>query len=56
MPSKKKPVLSLPANSYDHLIKKLAKYFENIEGANIVTNRQMIWEIHEKTVLTLIRV
>ena len=44
-------VLSLPGSSYDYLNKKLAKYFDTIEGANIETNSQMAREILEKTEL-----
>ena len=42
-----RPVLSLPGSSYEHLNKTLAKFFENIEGANIETNTQMAREIIE---------
>ena len=44
-----RPVLSLPGSSYDNLNKTLAKYFGEIEGANIKTNTQMAREILEKT-------
>ena len=44
-----RPVLSLPGSSYDNLNKALAKYFDEIEGANIETNTQMAREILEKT-------
>ena len=40
-----RPVLSLPGSSYDNLNKRLAKYFYEIEGANIETNTQMAREI-----------
>ncbi|XP_063728136.1 uncharacterized protein LOC134855525 [Symsagittifera roscoffensis] len=40
-------VLSLPGSSYEHLNKTLAKFFDNIEGANIETNTQMAREIIE---------
>ena len=50
------PVLSLPGSSYDNLNKKLAKYFDEIEGANIETNIQTGREILEKTEWTLMRV
>ena len=43
------PVLSLPGSSYDNLNETLAKYFDEIEGANIETNTQMAREILEKT-------
>ena len=33
-----RPVLSLPGNSYENLNKTLAKFFDNIDGANIETN------------------
>ena len=46
-----RPVLSLPGSSYDNLNKLLAKYFDEIEGANIETNTQMAREILEKTEL-----
>ena len=46
-----RPVLSLPGSSYDILNKTLAKYFDEIEGANIETNTQMAREILEKTEL-----
>ncbi|XP_063728862.1 uncharacterized protein LOC134856523 [Symsagittifera roscoffensis] len=42
-----RPVLSLPGSSYEHLNKTLAKFFDNIEGANIETNTQMAREIIE---------
>ena len=44
-----RPVLSLPGSSYDNLNKTLAKYFDEIEGANIEMNTQMAREILEKT-------
>ena len=31
-------VLSFPGSSYENLNKMLAKFFDNIDGANIVTN------------------
>ena len=40
-------VLSLPGSSYEHLNKTLAKFFDNIGGANIETNTQMAREIIE---------
>ena len=43
--------LSLPSSSYDNLKKTLAKYFDEIEGANIETNTQMSREILMKTEL-----
>ena len=46
-----RPVLSLPGSSYDNLNKTLAKYFDEIEGANIEKNTQMAREILEKTEL-----
>ena len=46
-----RPVLSLPGSSYDNLNKTFAKYFYEIEGANIETNTQMAREILEKTEL-----
>ena len=46
-----RPVLSLPGSSYDNLNKTLAKYFDEIELANIETNIQMSREILEKTEL-----
>ena len=46
-----RPVLSLPGSSCDNLNKPLAKYFAEIEGANIETNTQMAREIVEKTEL-----
>ena len=51
-----RPVLSLPGSSYDNLNNTLAKYFDEIEGANIETNTQMAREILEKTELALTRV
>ena len=45
------PVLSLPGSSYDNLNKTFAKYFDEIEGANIETNTQMAREILERTEL-----
>ena len=44
-----RPVPSLPGSSYDNLNKTLAKYFDEIEGANMKTNTQMAREILEKT-------
>ena len=44
-------VLSLPGSSYDNLNKTLAKYFDEIEGANKEKNTQMAREILEKTKL-----
>ena len=41
----------LPGSSYDNLNKTLAKYFYEIEEANIETNTQMAREILEKTEL-----
>ena len=46
-----RPTLSSPGSSYDNLNKTLAKYFDEIEGANIETNTQMAREILEKTEL-----
>ena len=46
-----RPVLSLPGSSYDNLNKTLAKYFDEIEGANIETNTQMAREILKNTEL-----
>ena len=46
-----RPVLSLPGRSYDNLNKTLAKYFDEIVGANIEKNTQMSREILEKTEL-----
>ena len=46
-----RPILSLPGSSYDNLNKTLAKYFDEIEGANIKTNTQMARKILEKTEL-----
>ena len=46
-----RPVLSLPGSSYDNLNKRLAEYFDEIEGANIETNTQKAREILEKTEL-----
>ena len=46
-----RPVLSLPGSSYDTLKETLAKYFDEIEGANIETITQMVWGILEKTEL-----
>ena len=46
-----RPVLSLPGSLYDNLNKTLAKYFDEIEGANIETNTQMVREILETTEL-----
>ena len=51
-----RPILSLPGSSYDNLNKTLAKYFDEIEAANIETNTQMAREIMEKTELDLLRV
>ena len=36
--AKVRPVLSLPGSSYENLNKMLAKFFDNIDGANIETN------------------
>ena len=36
-----RPVLSLPGSSIDNLNRTLAKYFDEIEGANIENNTQM---------------
>ena len=44
-----RPVLYLPGSSYDNLNKTLAKYFDEIEGANIEKNTQMSREILMKT-------
>ena len=46
-----RPVLSLPVSSYKNLSKTLAKYFNEIEVANIETNTQMARDILEKTEL-----
>ena len=46
-----RPSLSLPGSSYDNLNKTRAKYFDEIEGANIETNTQMAREVLEKTEL-----
>ena len=46
-----RPALSLPGSSYDNLNKTRAKYFDEIEGANIETNSQMAREVLEKTEL-----
>ena len=46
-----RPILYLPGSSYDNLNKTLAKYFDEIEVANIETNTQMAKEILEKTEL-----
>ena len=46
-----RPVLSLPGSSYDNLNKTLAKYFDEIQGANIETNTIMAREILENTEL-----
>ena len=43
-----RPVLSSPGSSFDNLNKTLAKYFDEIEGANTETNTQMAREILEK--------
>ena len=43
-----RPAFSLPGSSYDNINKTLAKYFDEIEGANIETNTQMAREILEK--------
>ena len=47
----RRPVLSLPVSSYDNLNNTLAKYFDEIDGANIVPVGH-IWkfdlEQHEK--------
>ena len=44
-----RPILSLPGSSNDNLNKILAKFFDEIEGANMETNTQMAREILEKT-------
>ena len=44
-----RPVLSLPGSSYYNLNKVLAKFFENIEGANIETNSLDAREILDST-------
>ena len=44
-------VLSLRGSSYDNLNKTMAKYFDEIEGANIEKNNQMARKILEKTEL-----
>ena len=46
-----RPVLSLPGSSFDNLNKTVAKYFDEIEGANIETNTIMAREILENTEL-----
>ena len=33
-----RPVLSVPGSSYENLKEMLAKFFDNIDGANIETN------------------
>ena len=46
-----RPVLSSPGSSFDNLSVTLAKFFDEIEGANIETNTQMAREILAKTEL-----
>ena len=40
-----RPVLSLPGSSYENLNKMLAKFFDNIDGANLETNTKEDREI-----------
>ena len=44
-----RPVISLPGSSYYNLNKVLAKFFENLEGANIETNSLDAREILDST-------
>ena len=46
-----RPILSLSGSSFDILNQTLAKYIDEIEGANIETNTQMSREVLEKAEL-----
>ena len=46
-----RPVLSLPGSSYENLNKMLAKFFDNIDGANMETNTKEARETIENVAL-----
>ena len=46
-----RPVLSLPSSSYETLYKMFAKFFDNIDGANIETNTKEARETIENIAL-----
>ena len=46
-----RPVLSLPGSLYENPNKKLAKFFDNIDGANIETNTKDARETIENIAL-----
>ena len=46
-----RPVLSLPGSSYENLNQMLAKFFDNIDGANIETNTEEARETIENIAL-----
>ena len=46
-----RPVLSLPGSSYESLNKKLANFFDSIDGASIETNTKDASEINENVAL-----
>ena len=48
-----RPVLSLPGSSYENLNKMLAKFFDNIDGANLETNTKEARETIENIALDL---
>ena len=46
-----RPVLSLPGSSYENLNKMLAKFYDNINGANIETNTKDVRKTIENVAL-----
>ena len=46
-----RPVLSVPGSSYENLKEMLAKFFDNIDGANIETNTKEARKPVEKIAL-----
>ena len=46
-----RPVLSVPGSSYENLNEMLAKFFDNIDGANIETNTKQARETIENIAL-----
>ena len=46
-----RPVLSLPGSSYENLNKMLAKFYDNIDGANIETNTKDVRKTIENVAL-----
>ena len=46
-----RPVLSVPGSSYENLHEMLAKFFDNIDGANIETNTKQARETIENIAL-----